>query len=1097
MSNHALSDNRHLHVIKASAGSGKTHRLTGEYLRLLFSAPNNHRHILAVTFTNKATDEMKSRILEELYRLASGADSPYLTDLMEDFSTSREDVCTKAKTILKTILHDYSSFSISTIDRFFQQTMRSFARETGLAGGYNIELDETALLTETIDLMLSELDKPENKMLAEWLLRFMQNNIEEGKSWKIEQQVLDLARELFNETYKSFTDEERSTLQDKEQLEAYKQMLMRIKKNYENEVKSVGVKAVTIMRQYDLSYDDFKHKRNSGFLLFTKLAGGAVEKPSNRLIALSDNIDLWYSDKEKESAIRSAYSDGLNECVKQIIYLSDNDRDYRTAQHLLRNFYTLGILNDIKQRLRQLQQENNTLFLSDTTELLNDIIAGTDSPFIYEKTGTRVHHYMIDEFQDTSRMQWENFRPLIGESLASGNLNLIVGDVKQSIYRFRNSDWRLLEEQVKEDFQAGNIQEHILDTNWRSDAHIVEFNNAFFMKAAINLQNDFNASTERMQHIEGAQNNDRNSDTQIVNAYADLYQQVPPKKADSGGQVRLTFLKDDKETDWKADVLEQLPHEIEALQDQGFALKDIAIIVRWNHEAVQVAETLLTYREQHPESPYRYDIISNEALLVRSAQSVKTLIALMRHFRNPQDNTRRMMAVYEFYRYTYGVSPEEALRLYREESHGDFPDEIKDTLNELASMPFYEMSEHFFTLTADALDVKENAYAQAFLDIVLRFKENATADLNDFLDWWDEKGHKKALFSPEDQDAIRLITIHKSKGLGFGAVIMPFVNWGMDHNTYHNDIIWCKPEQPPFNTLGIAPLKYGKGLEDTIFRDSYLEEKRFTYIDNLNLLYVAFTRAKHRLIAFSPIPRKPETISDVADMLWRSITDHTPPPDPESPTPMPSGSGRSYILLNEYFSEGDPESVFEYGKPAIRQPGEKPVANTYKTGKWQSVPFGDRLKLRFNSIGYFSDDGSRDYGRMMHDIVSNVKTLADIAQAVEKKVSEGELGEEDRDGTIRKLTDILSQPEIADWYSGKYTVLNETQLLHPDTGFSRPDRVMIGDNEVIVVDYKFGEAEESKYIRQVQRYVRPIQEMGFQNVKGFVFYVKSGKIVQV
>ncbi|SFT04600.1 ATP-dependent exoDNAse (exonuclease V) beta subunit (contains helicase and exonuclease domains) [Porphyromonadaceae bacterium NLAE-zl-C104] len=1117
MENQQSLDRHLLHVIKASAGSGKTHRLTGEYLRLLFSAPNNHRHILAVTFTNKATDEMKSRIVEELYRLASGADSSYLAELMDDFSMRQEDVRTKAKTVLETILHDYSSFSISTIDRFFQQTMRTFAREIGLAGGYNIELDETSLLTETIDLMLSELDKPENKTLAEWLLRFMQHNIEEGKSWKIDRQVLDLAKQLFNETYKSFTDEEQSTIQDKEQLEAYKQMLMRIVKSYENEVKSIGVKALSIMQQYGLSYDDFKHKRNSGFLLFTKLAGGNVEKPSTRLIALADNIDLWYSGKEKENAIRSAYSDGLNECVKQIIYLSDNDREYQTAKHLLRNFYTLGILNDIKQRLRKLQQENNTLFLSDTTELLNDIIAGTDSPFIYEKTGTRVHHYMIDEFQDTSRMQWENFRPLIGESLASGNLNLIVGDVKQSIYRFRNSDWRLLEEQVKEDFQADNIREHVLDTNWRSDAHIVQFNNAFFTKAAINLQNDFNTSSESPQHTEGGGNNGHNIDTQITNAYADLYQQVPPKKADSGGQVRITFLKDDKETDWKADVLERLPQEIEALQDQGFALKDIAIVVRWNHEAVQVAETLLSYREQHPESPYRYDIISNEALLVRSAQSVKAIIALMRHFRNPKDEICRMMAIYEFYRFQRRSSPDEALQFYREEGHGDFPDEIKGHLGELVSMPFYEMTEHFFTLTTDALDAKENAYVQAFLDIVLKFKESATADLNDFLDWWDETGHRKALFSPEDQDAIRLITIHKSKGLGFGAVIMPFVSWGMDHNTYHNDIIWCKPGSAPFNALGVAPLKYGKGLEDTIFRDSYLEEKRFTYIDNLNLLYVAFTRPKHRLIAFAPIPRKPETISDAADLLWRSITDTaslpdleptaTIPADPEPPASMlalpeptaskPSASRKNYIPLSEYFSEGETESVFEYGKPeTVRKPEEKAVADSDKTGKWHSVPFGDRLQLRFNSIGYFSDDGSRDYGTMMHDIVSNVKTLADIPQAVEQKVSAGELAEEERENTIHRLTEILSRPEISDWYSGKYTILNETQVLHPDTGFSRPDRVMIGPDEVIVADYKFGETEETKYIRQVQRYVKPIQEMGYENVSGYVFYVKSGKIVE-
>lgn len=1042
---------------------------------------------------------MKSRIVIELHRLASGGESPYLEELALELSISQKDIRSRAKSVLETILHDYSAFAVSTIDRFFQQTMRTFARETGLPGGYNIELDETSLLTETIDLMLSELDKPENKTLSDWLLRFMQNNIEDGKSWKIEQQVLDLAGQLFNETYKSFSDEEHSSIQDKQQLEEYKQMLIRITKSYENEVKAVGVKAMEIMQRHGLSYDSFKHKKNSGFLLFSKLAGGSVEKPSKRLISLADNVDLWVSDKDKEGAIRSAYSDGLNSCVKQIILLSENDREYQTAKQLLRNFYTLGILNDIKQRLRKLQQEKNTLFLSDTTELLNDIIAGADTPFIYEKTGTRVHHYMIDEFQDTSRMQWENFRPLIGESLASGNLNLIVGDVKQSIYRFRNSDWRLLEEQVKEDFQSGSIQEHILDTNWRSDACIVHFNNAFFTRAALNLQYDFNASTEAPLQIDDKQTENIHSthNTQIIDAYADLYQEVPEKKANSGGQVKVTFLKNDKESDWKAEVLERLPHEIESLQDQGFSLKDIAIVVRWNHEAVLVAETLLTYREQHPESPYRFDIISNEALIIGSAQSVKAVIALMRYFRNPKDDIRRMMAIYELYRLQHRLSPDEALQFYRENAQGDFPDKINHLFKELASMPFYEMVEYFFSLMADTLEEKENAYVQAFLDIILKFKENATADLNDFLDWWDEKGHRKALFSPEDQDAIRLITIHKSKGLGFGAVIMPFADWNMDHNPHHNDIIWSKPETPPFNSLGIAPLRYGKGLESTIFRDSYLEEKRFTFIDNLNLLYVAFTRAKHRLIVFAPTPGKPETITGVADLLWRSISDTTPLSD-SSDTVALSVKEKIYIPLSDYFEAKDDESVFDYGQPTSQQKMDAVAEESDKqTDKWKSIPFGDRLQLRFNSIGYFSDDGSRDYGRMMHDIVSNVKTLSDISMAVEQKISSGELGESEKQQTIEQLTEILSLPEIADWYSDKYIVLNETQLLHPTTGFSRPDRVMINPDEVIVADYKFGEVEESKYIRQVQRYVKQIKEMGYQNVKGFIVYFKSHKIIPV
>jgi len=444
--------------------------------------------------------------------------------------------------------------------------------------------------------------------------------------------------------------------------------------------------------------------------------------------------------------------------------------------------------------------------------------------------------------------------------------------------------------------------------------------------------------------------------------------------------------------------------------------------------------------------------------------------------------------VYEFYRFHRNNSPDEALQNYREEMPGDFPVETGSRLMELSSLPFYDMIESFFAFSADALSEKENAHVQAFLDIALKFSTNTSANLNDFLDWWDEKGCKKALFSPDDQDAIRLITIHKSKGLGFGAVIMPFVNWGVDHNSHHNDIIWCKPGVSPFNTLSVAPLRYGKALADTIFREDYLEEKRFTFIDNLNLLYVAFTRTRHRLIVFAPIPKNPGTINTVADLLWRGITDTTPP----------CHTDKISDSLDDYFTPGDDESIFEWGRPEKRhQEEEKSTMRSYKMARWQSISFDNRLKLRLNAIGFFSDDGSRDYGTLMHDIVSRVKIITDVPQAVERKISEGELEEQERENTIRRLTDFMSQPAISSWYSDQYNVLNEVEMLHPSSGFSRPDRVMIGNREVIVADYKFGESEDQRYSRQVERYVRTIEEMGYPQVRGYVVYVMLGKIEQI
>lgn len=1093
MQNRGLSDERQFaHLIKASAGSGKTHRLTGEYLRLLYSKPNNYRHILAVTFTNKATDEMKSRIIQELYNLSADGKSDYLAQLSAEFALNEMQTRRQARTILENVLHDYSAFSISTIDRFFQQTMRAFTREMGLAGGYSVEVDDNAFLPEVIDTMLFELDKPENKELAAWLLAFMKDKIENNKGWNIKKDVQELAAEIFNEKYKSLSLSDKEKIHDKKHLAEYRKTLQKIVRSFEDALREIGTKGANLMRHFGLHYTDFKGGRNSPFSHFVKWANGEMKTPTATFLNLADNPDTWTTKTtpaEKRSAIESAYTEGLNELVKAAAAHFQNATPYFSARAILNYFFTLGILNDIQHRLQQLQQKENILFLSDTTELLNKIIADSDSPFIYEKTGARIHHYMIDEFQDTSAMQWNNFRPLMRESLAANNFNLIVGDVKQSIYRWRNSDWRLLEERVSEDLRSENIRRHVLDTNWRSDANVVRFNNAFFALAAKLLQADYNQSLDTLPEGDFKQNVSR----KITDAYAQVHQLVPSKKDDERGTVQISFLDNcDKENDWKTEALKRIPLEIERLQRDGFRLKDIAIVVRWNSEAVAVAETLLAYKEAHPHSQWRYDIISNEALVIANAQSVKAVVALMRWFSTPADRTKKMLAVYEFYRFHHGTTPDEALSTFLGGTDElDFPNGVAAQLADISHLPLYELIEAFFALSKDALNEKENAYVQAFLDIALRFSTNASSNINDFLTWWDEKGHRKTLFSPDGQDAIRLVTIHKSKGLGFGAVLMPFADWTVDHNPHHSDIIWCRPNVEPFNQLDIVPLRYGNALMNTIFREDYLEEKLFTFIDNLNLLYVAFTRAKHRLVVFASKPSEKNSgnIKSVSDLLWLAITQSRL---------LLAENPQNLIPLEDHFSETDTEAHFLLGGgQCIEKQSEKETEESSKTEKWQSIPFNNRLTLRLNSAGFFGGTGKRDYGTLMHDLVSRVETFAHIPRAVERKIVAGELPETDRAKMTDELLQMLSIDGVSDWYSGKYTVLNEMQVLHPRFGFSRPDRVMLADGAAIVVDYKFGEVEDSKYIRQVRHYVRQVREMGYANVQGFVFYVKIGKVVNV
>lgn len=1075
MLNQEPSEIEKLLLIKASAGSGKTHRLTGEYLRLLFSADNHYKNILAVTFTNKATDEMKTRIVEELHTLSVGKKSDYEESLKEEFRLSDLQLNNKARGILENILHDYSSFSISTIDKFFQQTMRAFTREMGLSGGYKIDLDQNFILAQIVDLMILELDQPKNRDLAGWILDYMKSQIADGKSWNIKSGVADLGQQLFNEKYKSLSADNKDQIENKEYLKEYRAVVRNIIKEWVNRAVEIGRSALDIMANHGIDYTDMKYGKNSGFGLFVKWANRDFDGPSNRLIGCAGKVENWTTNKSaKKHEVEAAFYAGLNDCVENLLAHFSNSLHYNTANSILRNFYTLGILNDISNRLRDYQKENNTLFLSDTTELLNKIIADSGAPFIYEKTGTRIANFMIDEFQDTSSMQWQNFRPLIDESLSYGRFNLVVGDVKQSIYRWRNSDWGILENEIQTDFGAEAVTNEVLDTNWRSDANIVNFNNAVFQFTSKMLQADYNSSIGEEEATEH----------KIMDAYKNVFQLLPKFRAKDEGHVKVSFLStEDDEEKWQDQALENMIGELELLQDQGFALKDIAILVRYNYEAVAIAEYLLKYKNEHPDSNYRYDVISNEALVIGNAQSVRAAVALIKYFNNREDATKRMLAVYEYNRFHWDFSPSKAILEYFEKAENDFPAEAKEKLDNISSLPFYEMVETFFSIHSDVLDEKENVYVQAFLDIVLKFSTESSSNANDFVEWWEEKGCKKTLFSPDNQDAIRLMTIHKSKGLGFNAVVLPFLNWDIDHKPTRSPIIWCKPSVAPFDMVGSVPLVYAKSLNDTIFNKEYQEEKLYTYIDNLNLLYVAFTRAKNRIVAFAPkVKMSKNGFSNISSLLYSSFS-------------MPN-SQDGLISLHNYFDEEN--DVFEVGTPSlIESKLDKNALQSFDSGLWQSVPFDNRLKLRLSSVDFFSNDGSRMYGTLMHEIISEIDTADDLADAVEARYLSGELEADKKDEILELLSDVLSIDEVADWYSGKYNVINETQVLHPKLGFSRPDRVMIGDDEVVVVDYKFGEVENKKYVKQVQNYVKLISDMGYDNVSGYLFYVTNKTVYKV
>lgn len=1033
---------------------------------------------------------MKSRIVEELHNLAVGNKSDYLKQLISEFRLPERAIRQQATTILQSILHNYSSFSISTIDGFFQQTMRAFTREMGITGGYKVEVDNKSFLPEIVDLMLNELDEADNQELINWLLDFMKERIEENKTWKINDEIVNLAYNLFDERFITLSAPVQDQIKDKESLKQYKQKLYAIIRDYENRLKEIGKRAQSIVASCNLMFSDFSGGSRSQFLRFDAWAKGEFPDMTPTFLKFPDDVSSWYAKKTPDSiknSIERAYSLGLNDCVKEIIALYENSTHYITAKEILRRFNTLGILNDVNNRLQTYRRDSNMLFLSDTTELLNKIIADSESPFVYEKIGGRLNHFMIDEFQDTSTMQWNNFRPLLQDSLAGANYNLIVGDVKQSIYRWRNSDWRLLEEQIELDFMKSTIQEHVLSTNWRSDANIIQFNNQFFKQGAGIMQDEFIGSDAEIE------NSDYFS-TKIESAYNQVFQEVAPHKARDEGKVSVHFIDEEEVDDWKEKVLAQLPKTVEELQDNKYNLKDIAILVRTKDEAVAISQALLHYKDAHPDSKYKYDFLSNEALLLNNSACIKTVVALLNYINTPLQKTVRVRAIYEYYRFTTNLSATEIFDRYVQANSEEVTDKLSEELSTLISLPLYELSEALFGLLEEGTGESDTVYIQAFLDLINEYSTHKTADLDGFLSWWNEVKDKKSLFSPGDQNAIQLMTIHKSKGLQFGAVIVPFANWAFDPRANMN-ILWCKPEEEPFNDIGVVPVMYSNKLHATIFKQEFLQEKLYSYIDNLNLLYVAFTRPKHQLIVFAPKPKptkknEPDKMARVNNLLWRVVS--------ASVSESEEAEETEEVMFKQTICSENETHSFTFGAAKqLEEKTDKTEVEESEDSKWQSIPFRNRLKMRLPGIGYFSDDGTRDFGALMHEIVSEITTLSDLEDTLEKRVLSGELTTDEKQQLHNFLWQTLSLPEVQKWYSGNYQVLNEQQLLHPSLNFIRPDRVMIKEDEVVVVDYKFGEAIENKYVKQVQRYVKSIEAMGYANVKGYLFYVKLREVVPV
>ena len=754
-------------------------------------------------------------------------------------------------------------------------------------------------------------------------------------------------------------------------------------------------------------------------------------------------------------------------------FRSKNNMLVNSCQLSLRYINNVRLLANIDEEVRRLNYENNRFLLSDTNVLLHNLVHDGDSSFVFEKIGTTIRNVMIDEFQDTSRMQWDNFRLLLLEGLSQGENSLIVGDVKQSIYRWRNGDWGILNG-LKDHIESFPINVKTLTTNRRSAGNIIEFNNKVFT-AACHTLNDIYKSEQ------GEECKD------LKEAYVDVCQEKD--KDPDGGYVKVTFLTEKEEMAYVEDTLQQLANETQLLVTAGIQLKDIAILVRKNKTIPLVAD----YFDKN--TPYK--IVSDEAFQLNASLAICMIMDGLRYLSNPENRIAKaqLAAAYQNEILKNNIDLNTLLLNDIDEY---LPVSFIEQQKKLRLMPLYELMEKLFGLFEMSRIKQQDAYLCAFFDAVVEYLQNNSSEMSAFIAFWEETLSQKTIPSGE-VEGIRIISIHKSKGLEYHTVLLPFCDWNMEKERSLTHLIWCTPKVAPFNDLDIVPVNYSTAMQQSIYREEYLNERLQLWVDNLNLLYVAFTRAKKNLIIWGKDGLK-GTVSELLQQAMGQIS-------------IPQHEhGSSHLEKSEDNTDTD-NIAYEMGTLYLSE--EKRTDGIIKNKLLmnpEKIPL--HLESLESNIEFKQSNRSAEFirgeeetgeryirqGQLLHNLFSVIRTQNDIPSAIERLRFEGIIESAEQERQIKKLTEwALNHPLVKEWYSGNWELYNECAIIYKEKGelqTRRPDRVMMKDGKVVVVDFKFGK-KRTDYNKQVRDYMNLLSDMGYENIRGYLWYVFDNEFVEV
>ncbi|MBP6639506.1 MAG: UvrD-helicase domain-containing protein [Bacteroidia bacterium] len=998
-------------IYKSSAGSGKTFTLVKEYLAIALRNPERYKNILALTFTNKAAGEMKARILSELASLSKGDESAMKEVLVAEFGIQASHIAVAAKTVLGKILHDYANFAVRTIDSFTHKLIRSFAKDLELPGRFEIEMDSKLMLQRTVDQLMDTIGRDD--YVTEILVRFVEEKLRDQDGWRIESDLKNVGMELFRETSKPFLSQLKHF--DNAQFPEFIEMLRQKKRAFPDEVHALAKEALEIVERNGLEARDFHQSSNSVVTKLGKMI--AATKPSEFEPELGSKVfleaavdDRWERKGDQNPRVAAALDSGLRAKVQQLHhYHTSQFQDYNTAWHAFQNVHSLAVMQQIEDLIEAYKAQYNLVHISDFQPKIEQFIRDETPDYIYWRLGERYRHFMLDEFQDTSLLQWLNLFPLVenlkgGGAGESGSL-LIVGDSKQAIYRWRGGETTLMEFLVPEKL---GVVPKLLARNFRSKEYVVDFNNRFFAEA-VNLVS--------ATHPE------------IGQIYSDHAQLVRPGN-ETQGFVRIELLETEHNKFAEA-AYERTVELVQSLLEQGYEYRDIAILVRTKDEGSNVAEAL---------SKEGIRVISAESILLCKSPVVNFLVSLFRLLFDPSDAIPRAEVLHYFFRdlhhgTEWGIDPNLRIREILLDEHPIqamfevLPKAFKLLSYRTDRLSLYELAEE--TIRIFELEKMAPAFVQHFLDVVLEFSERKKPDIGAFLEFWDDKKDDFSLIVPEGENAVEILTIHKSKGLEFPIVIIPRADWSTSPKAYST--IWASSGDSfgeyPANHL----IKAQAGLQQSAFGETYQSELDKTLLDNLNVLYVAFTRARERLYVLAPAKsanaqktKGPEEIKSIGALI-RSVLDT---PD----------------------FRGMDANIYESGFP-VPPAAKPPIAEPKKPARLISTAWRDRIRIDRKARKFWEAgaDGTQSLGPLMAEVLRNLPNSTALTLSLDRLLETGMATEATKSELEKRLGSILQQPQIAAWYAEGQSYRFGMKFLFGPTEPLSVDRVIISENRFILL----------------------------------------------